>query len=432
MIKKFLVFWNSLSHKIKQEFKQGKTLLQFGFLKAVGQAMGMIMPLVIAKFFSPELFGSYSLAKMVVFFFTSLLIASAQAPFIVFANQERVKTGRISKSFTVQCTFLLVSLFAFLFINLIFNKAIIAFAQISLVDLVFISLAFLGLAGKAFVANLFMALGERIKNAVVELVFGGSTLAMVLILSLTGNINLMTVFLVYFVSAVLVVVLFLKTIDFGLLLPFDFDQKYLKEMFNFAKWVVFGATAVYFINWGDNLVLRLFVPMGDIGEYNLGYQFFKGVVMLTFIINAYFLPFISENIKDSAKMRDYLFNKRPKIFVLGLAAIGLLFVIAPYFFSFVYGDTYLNSASVLRILLLGAVLILYNTFYIPILNALKKYKFTQIVIILQVLLNLLLDFLLIPLMGLFGAAVATVSAYFCWVVTIEVYFRVKLKKLLIL
>ena len=421
---------NIMFHKIKQELKKGKSLLQFGFLKAIGQALVMIAPLVIAKFFTEELFGSYSLAKMVVFFFTSLLIASAQAPFIVFANQERAKSGKINKSFTAQCIFLLVSVFGFLFITMVFNRAIIAFAQISSADLVFMLLAFIGLAVKAFLSNLFMALGERIKNAITELVFGGSALVLVLVLCLTGNINLRTVFLVYFVSSVLVVILFIKTIDFGLLLPFDFDWVHFKEMFNFAKWLIFGATAIYFINWGHNLVLRPFVSMGDIGEYNLGYQIFKGIVTLTFIINSYFLPFISEHIKDGAKMRDYLFSKRPKIFLPGVVAIVLLFVIAPYIFKLFYGDAYQNSITVLRILLLGAVLILYNTFYIPILNALKKYKLSQTTNVVHAIINVILSILLIPRFGLCGAAVATVAAYFCKTVFFELYFRIRLRKLL--
>ena len=105
--------FTSYSKKIKEELRQSKTLLTFTSLKAIGQTLGMIAPLVIAKFFSPELFGSYSLAKMIVFFFTTLLILSSQTPFIVFANQEKAKTGKINKAFSVQCVFLFLSLCLF-------------------------------------------------------------------------------------------------------------------------------------------------------------------------------------------------------------------------------------------------------------------------------------------------------------------------------
>ncbi len=40
-------------NKIKREMAEGKTLLQFGFLRAVGQSLAMIEPLIVAKFFVP-------------------------------------------------------------------------------------------------------------------------------------------------------------------------------------------------------------------------------------------------------------------------------------------------------------------------------------------------------------------------------------------
>ncbi len=416
--------------KIKQELKLGKTLLQFGFLKATGRALGMIAPLVIAKFFTKELFGSFSLAEMIVFFFTTLLITSAQTPFIVFANQEKIKTGKINKSFSIQCAFLTISIVAFLILNFAFSNTILKFTKIQRNDLFFMSFAFIGIAVKSFFCNLFMALGQRLKNALAELVFGGIIVSLVIALSLAGKLTLQTVFLTYFVSAFVVVAVFIKTINFNLLLPLDFDLGHFKEIFNFTKWLMLGTTAVYFINWGDNLVLRPFVPMGDIGAYNLGYKFFKGITTLTFVVNAYFLPFVSQNIGDSSKVRNYLFNKRPKILLLGLVFIGLLFVAAPFVFKLAYGDIYRDSVVVLRILLIGSVLAFYNSLYGPIIGALKEYKFQQITNVMQILLNVLLNLLLVPKMGIIGAAVATVSAYLCRSITIEFYFRIKLKKLL--
>ncbi len=415
---------------IRREFEQARQLLQFGFLKTAGQALGMIAPLVIAKFFSPELFGSYSLAKMVVFFFTALLVASAQTPFIVFASQERNQTGKINKSFSVQCVFLSFSIAIYLLLSFVCRGAITAFAKISQTDLIFMSLAFIGISLKMFLDNLLMSLGLRLRNALVELIYGSLILAFIFIFYLNGMLGLKTIFLAYFLSSVLVSVIVAVSVDFDLLMPFSLDLEYFKGMLDFAKWVVLGGTAAYFINWGDNLVLRYFVSMKDIGQYNLGYQIFTGVGVLTFVISTYFVPFISQHINDASKIRIYLYNKRPKIFFLGLAGIGLIFVAVPYVLNFIYGGVYAESIPVLRILLIGSVLILYTTFYEAILYALKSYKFTQTVNLFQVLLNLLLDVILVPVMGISGAAAATVFAYLCRAVIIEVYFRLKLRELL--
>ncbi len=415
--------------RIKQDFEQSKTLLQFSLIQAIGQGFGTIAPLVIAKFFSEDLFGSYVLASMIVFFFLTVLITSAQIPFIVFANQERVKTGKINKSFSVQCIFMVFSIAAFLSLSFVFNRHIKSFAKISSTDLIFMSLGFIGIAIKFFFCNLFMALGQRIKSSFVELIFGGVTLVLVLALSLMGKINLRMVFLVYFISATAVFLTFIKRIDFSQFLPFDFDWEHFKKMFNFSKWIMSGATAVYFINWVDNIILRIFkVSMADIGEYGLGYQIFKAVVMMIYVLGNYFLPFITEHIEDSEKIRNYLSRKRPKILLLGFIAIGLFFVISPYVFRLVYENAYQSSVNFLRILLIGSLIVMYNIFYIPIVNALKEYKFSQTINVIQIIIKVILSVILIPRYGLYGAATATVISYFCKAVFYELYFRMRLRK----
>ncbi len=416
--------------RIKHELEQGKTLITFTSLQATGQVLGMIAPLVVAKFFSPELFGNYALARMIAFFFLTLLISSSQTPFVVFANEERTKSAKINKTFSVQCTFLTAGFCIFTVITLLFNKQLAQFAEISRTDLIFVLLAFVGLALKCFLCHLFAAMGQRIKYSLAELTFGTITLSLVVVLCLTDNINLRSVFLIYLISPLLLLLIFVKTIDFTPLIPFSIDKQHLRKMFDFTKWIMLGVTAVYFINWGDNLVLRFYVPMRDIGTYNLAYQVFKGMISMAFIVYAYFLPFVSQHIHDRKKTREYLFKKRPRILLLGLVAIAVFFFVGPIILRAVYRDKYEGSSAILRILLIALVPMLHATLLAPILNALKKYKFTQTVSMIQVALNVILNLLLVPAMGLRGAAIATVVAYCSQAVIIEIYYRYKLKKLL--
>ncbi|MCK4753321.1 MAG: polysaccharide biosynthesis C-terminal domain-containing protein [Planctomycetes bacterium] len=389
----------------------------------------MVTPLVVAKFFAPELFGSYSLAKMIAFFFATLLIDSSQTPFVVFANRERQETGKINKAFSVQCVFLALGFCVFAVFTLSLSKYITAFAKISYVDLVFVSLGFVGIALKTFLCNLFMALGQRIKNSLAELVFGFSSLVLIFLFYFIGQVNLRMVFLIYPLSAIVLAVVFFRTVDFKQLFPFYLERQYFNKTFNFTKWVFLGVTAVYFINWGDNLVLRYFVSMEDIGVYNLGYQFFKGTMILFATLGAYFLPFISQHINDPKKIREYLYHKRPMILFAGAIVIAIGFLLTPKILGMIYGETYIESAAVLRVLLIGTLIYLYNVFYNPIMNALEKYKFIHLTNVVQVLLNVILNIVLIPIYGMIGAAVATVIAYACKAIMFEIYFRLKIKKL---
>ena len=417
--------------KLKKQLAESRNLITFTGIKAVGQTLGMIAPLVVAKFFVPELFASYSLARMVVFFFVSLLIASSQAPFIVFANQEKSRSGKINKVFSVELTFLVLSAVMFVALMLAFGRYIAAFAKIDRGDLAFVLLAFIGIAVKSFLAGLFMATGERIKSSLVELVFGALSVGLIFAFYFADYINIRSVLSVYFISAAVLAVSFIRAIDFKILLPLTLDKKLLREMFDFTKWVFMGVTAVYFINWGDNLVLRYFVPMADIGIYNFGYSLFKGLMVLLSSIGAYFLPFISQHINNPKKVREYLNSKRPKIFVLVLGGLVVVFIFAPYVLNLIYGETYYTyerAVEVLRILLLALVMYMYTLFYAPVFNALKEYRFIHTVSVVQVSINVVLNIALIPVLGMYGAAVATVIAYICQAVAFELYFRLKLKR----
>lgn len=416
--------------KIKNELAEGRTFLQFGFLSAFGQGLGMLAPLVIARFFAPDLLGSYYLAKLVLFFFASLLLSYTQTPFVVFASQEREKTGKINRSFSVQCLFYAFSAAVFSIVMIFGRTGVAEFAKISQGDLLFVVMAFGGITLKTFICDLFLALGRRMRNAVAELIYGSACLLCVLAFCLAGRINIQTVFLVYLVSGGLVAVVFIPRLDFGLLRPFVFDRKQFRDILAFAKWIIIGTTAAYFIGWGDSIVLRFLVPMGDIGVYNLGYDIFRGLITLIFIVYVYFLPFVSQHITDNAKVRKYLSIKRPRIFTLGFLVIAVFFVLAPYAFEIVYRGVYQESVVILRILLIAATLALYNIFYEAIFNALKKYKITQTVTVLQVMLNLVLDVILVPLMGISGAAAAAVTGYAFRVITYEIYFRRYIKKTL--
>ena len=278
-----------------------------------------------------------------------------------------------------------------------------------------------------------MAMGQRVKNALVEFTFGFFSLALIFVLYFLDWINLRTVFSVYPISAGVVIIIFVWRVDFKQLFPFELEREYFGRMFDFAKWIFFGTMALYFINWGDNLVLRYFgsvVSVADIGVYNVGYQFFKGIVTLTTVIGVYFLPFISQNIGNPEKMRDYLWRKRPKIFTLSVVCILIFFILLPYIFRLIYGDAYQGAVSVLRLLLVGCIFGLHSVFYSNIYVAAKRYKSFMVIIVFQAVIKVGLSLLFIPAMGLMGAATATVLAYFVKALILELHYWTKIKKLL--
>jgi O-antigen/teichoic acid export membrane protein len=418
--------------KIKTEFEQGKNLLGFVLLQTLGQAVSMAIPLVIAKLFSKNMFGQYSLSEMIIFFFAAVLILSAKTPFIVYANQERAQTGAIRKSFSVQCVIISTGLTVFVAAILIFGSYLMVFAGLNRSELFFVIFAVVGIAIKDFTGNLFMALNERTKSALAELGFGIAAILFLVVFNFYNLISLKTVFLTYFLAAFLVLIVSAGFVNRSLFVPLVFDKRHSAQMLSFTGWLVFGAFATYFVNWAGPIILRWFeVSFAQIGTYNLAYKFFKGLLVLSYIVPAYFLPHISEHAANPDKLNAYLYVKRPRVLLLGAICLVIAWIAIPYVLRFFYGDKFDDAVAIARILFLGNAFVLYIAMYGPLLNALKIYKFLQAANITQVIINIVLSLLLIPRYGLTGAAIATVLSYLYLAIAIECYYRLRLKKLLI-
>ncbi|AKB24328.1 Membrane protein involved in the export of O-antigen, teichoic acid lipoteichoic acids [Methanosarcina sp. MTP4] len=410
-----------------KNLKQSNSFLSFTSLSALAQGIGFILPLIIAKILSPEGFGSYSLSMMIVFFFTTAIVSSSQTPFIVYSNEELKKNNKINKAFTAQLMMFLSSILIFAFLLLAFSNPIAKFAQISFNQLILLYFAFLGIGSRELFKNLFLALDKKIFNALYILIVGIINIIFLGIYHQLNFLNLNSIFIIYFLSPLISIIFLAHKIEFKKISSFSYDNEIFKRMITWTTWQIFGLTAVYLINWGDNLILRYFVSLSEIGIYNLGYQIFKGLISLTFILNSYFLPYITKNINNERKIQNYLYVKRPKIMLAGTFGIIIIFLLIPYVFGYIYGDIYKESVTIVRILLIGAIIALYNVFYTPILNSLKMYKFYQISNIIHVLINILLNIIFIQIIGIYGAAVATVIAYFCKTVMFELYIYKKVQ-----
>lgn len=409
-------------NKLKIELKQGKKFISFTFLKTLGESIYYIIPFIIAKYLTPTKFGIFSLAFMIVLLFATIFITSLQTPFIVTANKEINVIKKINKSFSVNFSFFIFSILFVSIIFFLFRKAIVNFTGLEMIQVNFLLLTYFGIAIKLLFENLLLALDEKIKNAVYSLCIGMTNLFLVFLFSITFTIRIELVFLSYFLSSLIITIIFLFYIDLKKLFPFELNRDLFLELFHWIRWQIFGLTAVYFINWGDNLVLKYYVSMEEIGVYNLGYQIFKGLLGISIIISYYFLPFICKNIDDNEKIKNYIYIKRLKIVLTTIPIIIFIFITVPYIIDFIYGDIYRGSITVTRILLIGFLFHLYLVFYIPLLNSLKRYEFIQTVNIIQIVINIFLDIILVPKIGIVGAAIATTTAYFISLILYERYY----------
>jgi O-antigen/teichoic acid export membrane protein len=412
---------------IKKNLWQGRNLITFSSARTFGET---IIPLLIAKLYNSEAFGNFSLAKIIVFFFFASLVNPTRNAYIVFSSHEKSDSGRINKTFSAQCLFTLFSIIIFIILIFLISPFIMEFAAIDYNFIPYMIFAFLGLLLKALINNTFLATGERMASAYFSIAYSVINVFCITFFYYTNNLTIQMIFLSYGLSAITSLAVFFWFIKRSLLFPFTLDKKHIYEMLNFIKWVFVGSTAIYFLNWGDSMVLRHYnINISQIGIYNFGYTLFKGILALIVTISNYFLPFISQNLHNKEIISNFLFKKRVKLLILGLSGICIAFILMPYITGY-FGDTYKGSETVTRILLIAAGMHFYSIFYQPLINAAKKSRVSQFISITQVIVNITLDFILIPHFGVLGAAIATSIGYTIRAIITEIYYRLILKKFL--
>jgi len=408
---------------IFDKFKSGKTLINYAFLKISSQGFLFLLSLILAKVLSPDRFGAYSLSLMIIYFFSALFMRSSQDPSIVMGTDELKQHSKINKIFTIRIIMLIQAIILFYLITRVFLQPISHFSSLDETGVFFLFFAYTGLCIRNFFEGTFLALNHRMAEAAYDAITNIISFIWLFVIYYFFIINIENIFIMFFISPIIAGLILIREIDLKKVLPFKFDPVIFRQMFNYTKWTILGSVGLHFVNWVDTFVLRIFVSLDQIGIYYLGYQIFKGILILISIARVYYLPFISQHIKDEKKMRNYLTNKRWIMMAVGFIGLCLIYIALPYLFNILYSDAYQGSVTVARILLVGAVFSLYQTFYSPIFDSMRRYEFTQLASILMVAINLVLDYILVFLYGFLGAAVATAITYAILSLIYEMYFR---------
>lgn len=405
------------------ELKYGRRFLSFTFLKTVGQVLLFGVPLLLPKLLNPDAFGAYSLSMMIAYFFTAIFLGSTASPFIVYASDEMRISGKINRTTTSWMIILGASALLFAGLAILLSRQITQFAAIDHRQLALLFVAYMGLGLRRAAEAVLLALDKKGANVAVGIIAGVLSIALIVAVHYFYGVTINRIFLILFSAQLTAVLLMSSHFDRDKLFPLIVDRQLLKELLGHMKWTFLGGAAVYLFNWGDNIVLRYFVSLDDIGTYNLGYQIFKGVTIILGTIRVYFLPFLSQHADEPAVIRNFLSNKRWKIMLLGSVSISSLMIALPFSIRTFYGAAYENTISVALVLLISSFFILYRVLYDTLLSAWKQYKFTQLATVCFVFLNLGLDVLLVMRMGAIGAAYATAITYIAYAIAFEVYFR---------
>ena len=189
--------------------------------------------------------------------------------------------------------------------------------------------------------------------------------------------------------------------------------QFVKEGILFGLPLILHTIGKFVINQSDRLFIAKMISIDEAGIYNIGYT--VGMLILI-IINAFFnfyTPFLLERLVDLTDEKKIQIVRMNYLYSFGIIIILVLITfITPYFFRFLIDGHYLSGIKYVFWVGLGYVFwggYMLFTNYIFFFN---KTKILGWLAVINVVTNLLFNYLFIKWVGAIGAAYATALSFF--------------------
>jgi O-antigen/teichoic acid export membrane protein len=221
----------------------------------------------------------------------------------------------------------------------------------------------------------------------------------------------------------------LKPYGAGLKYKLNFSEALLTLKASYPYALLIFMMMVY--NRTDGVMLERMLDDGaaQAGIYARAYRFFEALNMVAYLFAVLLLPMFSKALHEKTSIRP-LVKTGFQLLLFGSCIVACLgFFYSTEIMEFRYDDLTTLTAPVLQILLLGFVALSISYVTGTLLTASGDLRSLNRIALLSVLLNVVLNFLMIPVWGAYGSAVATLItqwfAVFAQVYSIAYRFRPK-------
>lgn len=159
----------------------------------------------------------------------------------------------------------------------------------------------------------------------------------------------------------------------------------------------------------DALMLGVLRTNAEVGWYGAVYKFLEAGFFFTEAVGGAVRPVIAKAYSQGEKniISDYFGRCYKLLLVVGSIIVGIVFIYADQIIALVYGPEYMNSVSTLKVLIFAMLMVFGSMISVTVFDAIGLQHKTVWCFIVSLLINILLNFILIPKFGIIGAAWST-------------------------
>ena len=388
-----------------------------------GQIMGFLMSFLIAYFYGAQGLGNFLLAFIVLRIFSMIAklgIDTSSIRFIAsFVKQgkwQSIKLFRKKILFLISFTSILSSILMYFLAEIIsslINVEIkyIELASFFILPMTFFMLHYQSLRGLKRIAE--FSFFYRMSQATFTIV----SLFIISIFIKNSNVPIYA----YLTSLCIVSILSIVTYKYWFSKKAILDSLEnienltLRKILKISIPLMLAQSVQFIMAWTDKLMIGNMMSAESVAIYSVAFRFSMGASITLMAINSIASPkfaekFATHNIQGMGKIA---MQSAKIIFwtTIPLASILLLF---PRFFMGLYGSEFLIGFEALRWLIIGRVVNALSGSVGNVMQMSGQQNSYMNILIIGALINILLNYFLIPIYGINGAALASVFSLSFW------------------
>ena len=388
-----------------------------------GQIMGFLMSFLIAYFYGAQGLGNFLLAFIVLRIFSMIAKLGVDtssirfiASFVKQGKWQSIKLFRKKILFLISFTSILSSILMYFLAEIIsslINVEIkyIELASFFILPMTFFMLHYQSLRGLKRIAE--FSFFYRMSQATFTIV----SLFIISIFIKNSNVPIYA----YLTSLCIVSMLSIFTYKYWFSKKAILDSSEnienltLRKILKISIPLMLAQSVQFIMAWTDKLMIGNMMSAESVAIYGVAFRFSMGVSITLMAINSIASPkfaekFATNNIQGMGKIA---MQSAKIIFwtTIPLASILLLF---PRFFMGLYGTEFLIGFEALRWLIIGRVVNALSGSVGNVMQMSGQQNSYMHILIIGALINILLNYFLIPMYGINGAALASVVSLSFW------------------
>lgn len=419
-----------------------KVMVRSSFIIFLGvfleKFISYIYRIIVARHFGPEIYGTFSLALMILGWFISISTLGLNNGLVRYISLYRGKKEKNKIKFLFKSVLVLIILTSllsgillffsasFISLNFFHDTSLIIFLKIFSVaipltvvsnSLLSAIRAFEKIAWYSFIFNILQNLSRFI--VLIALIFIGLKSNSVIFSYLTSA--LITLIASYLVCRYKISELFGKYF-----LKKEIKQKTFNELFSYSWPLLFFSVIWSIFHWSDSFMIGLFGTVKDVGIYNAAVPIAFLLMLTSDLFLLLFFPLIT---REYSQKNFYLIKELSKqvgkwIFTLNLPLLLLIILFPGSFINLFFGKAYLGATTSLRFLAIGTFF--HSIFMVSnnLISVVGKSGIVLIDIVSVSVINIILNFFLIPRYGIGGAAFSTMIS----LIILDIIFLLQAKK----